>query len=867
MEKFKVTPLIGALISIGASQWAQAQTAPTAPEAPPTPATAASAASPATPASAAAASPPAAEPSRHTLQQVTITGQSIGKGETRANSVVDRQTILQQPPGLDPLKLLTRVPGLQVNSSDSLTGSFSMRLSMRGLNKEQIGVSIDGIPNGSTLSNGGTMPNRLIDPANLQRVDVSQSAGDIGTPSNQALGGYIDFKTRDPSRTAGGEAELALGNYNYRRVFARYDTGEMMRGLTGYLDASHSYVSTWPGEQSGRSRRNHAGLRVLQEFEGGHSLRGTVTVTDMSDNDYDPVALRAGSRFKAVFEVDPTTDGLTDRWTGDPAIDQNNRRTRGIDRKETLAHLDGTLKLGESTSLSLKPYFHHQEGAGWFYVPYKQLPADGQTYSAVPPGINPATGLAYTPVATVQECYANQYQHTATGALIPTPTVVFPPGVSAATLTAAGCPPAARYAMNPQSQWGEREASRRRGGYYTNRSGALGELSTNFADNHNVRAGGWYEYIHRTKTRDWFLATDPKQSDDYRDSDLYSTTQDRLYRSHTLMAYAQDKIGLLDDRAQVDLGATYQYFKEVYTSPVEFNGERVLSVKSKLLPKVGALYRLNDDVEVFGSASKNFSAIPDSVFEGTAAVGAAGIKPETSVNKDLGVRYLSKALALSLQAYTIDYRDRISIQNGNPDGDIFSRDAFTTFRNQGGITSRGFEVTARAALSKQIEVYANYAYNDARYIEDTPGECIKEGDRVLGVSRHNAFAEVSWKASDQIRVTGNVKYVGKAPGTFGAFPITVAATATAPARIACSPVEAEQMPDYALFGLSASYKVGGGFLGVLSKTEITFNVDNLLNKRYLGGLGAELATGNPSTTGRYFLGSPRTFYVALRTSF
>src|SRR5690349_6722850 len=89
---------------------------------------------------------------------VQVTGQALGKGEARANSVIDLAVIAEQPAGLDPLKLLARVPGMQVSSSDALTGSFSMRLSMRGFNKEQIGISIDGIPNGSTLSNGGTMP-------------------------------------------------------------------------------------------------------------------------------------------------------------------------------------------------------------------------------------------------------------------------------------------------------------------------------------------------------------------------------------------------------------------------------------------------------------------------------------------------------------------------------------------------------------------------------------------------------------------------------------------------------------------------------------------------------------------------------------
>ena len=789
---------------------------------------------------------------------IVVTGKVLGKGEARANSVVDLETIQQQPAGLDPLKLLSRVPGLQVSAGDALTGSFSMRLSMRGMNKEQIGISIDGIPNGSTLSNGGTMPNRLLDPANVVRVSVSQTAGEIGTPSNQALGGFIDFQTRDPARERGADVELSTGNHNYQREFVRYDTGELAKGLRAYVDVSHDFVNTWPGEQSGRSRRDHADLRVLKEFDGGSSLRATLSYNDMASNDYDAVALRAitAPLYKANFETNPNTDGLTDAWTGNPAIDQNNRRTRGIDSKEFFGHVDGVLKLGESTRLSLKPYVHHQSGNGWFYVPYKQLPANGQLYSAVAAGGKP--------VATVQECFANQYQRNADGSLIPVAAVSFPSGVSAASLKAAGCPAAAKYAMNPADQWGAREATTRRGGYEMNRRGSLAEFATNLTDTQELRVGAWLEHIDRSKTRNWYQATDPVTGWSYQDSALYSITQDRHYRSNSTMGYAQDKLFLLDDRLELELGATYQRFSESYRSPVEFFGTRELSVSSSLLPKLAALYRLGNEWELFASGSKNFSAIPDAVFEGTSAVDAKnGIKPETSVNKDMGIRWIGKRAGVSLQVYSIDYHDRISIQNGNPNGDIFSRDATTTFENQGGIRSRGAELVVRADLAP-FEVYANYNYNDAHYVEDTPAEGIHAGDPVLGAARHNAFAELAWRPGAAWRLAGNVKYVGKAAGTYGVVsnldakgnPIVAGGPASYPR---------EYVPAYTLVGLSASYKLQDKLFGVFSKPELAFNIDNLLDKRYLGGIGAELTTASPLTSGRYFLGSPRTFFVTLRT--
>ncbi|HSW04081.1 TonB-dependent receptor, partial [Aquabacterium sp.] len=239
------------------------------------------------------------------------------------------------------------------------------------------------------------------------------------------------------------------------------------------------------------------------------------------------------------------------------------------------------------------------------------------------------------------------------------------------------------------------------------------------------------------------------------------------------------------------------------------------------------------------------------------AVGAqSGVKPETSVNLDAGLRWSRGPHGLAFQAYSIDYRDRISIRLGNPDGDIFGRDATTSFLNQGGIRSKGFEITGRTVLGP-VSLYGNYAFNSAKYVEDTAFEGIRAGDPVLGAARHNAFAEMAWRPNDSTRVTLNAKYVGKAAGTYHEYANTLSngGPATYPR---------EYIPAYTLVGLSGSWQLPKAWTGVLKKAELSFNIDNLLDKRYLGGLGMELATANPLTSGRYFLGGPRTFFVTLR---
>ncbi|UTY58739.1 TonB-dependent receptor [Massilia sp. erpn] len=786
---------------------------------------------------------------------VRISAPALGAGSARSSSVLEADVLARQPPGLDPFKPLARVPGMQVSSGDAITGSYSMRLTLRGLNKEQIGISVDGIPNGSTLSNGGTMPHRLLESANLDSIEVSPTAGDLGTPSNQALGGYIDFRTRDPALTRTVYGELSGGSAGYRRAFLRVDSGQSASGLSAYADISRSFQRTWPGQQSGRNLRWHADLRLLQDLGGGSSLRATLSYNRFADNDYEPVALRAISApfYKATFEGDPSSDGLSDRWTGDPAQDQNYRGTHGINSRDILVHADWTQRFGSSAQLVLKPYLHTQYGYGWFYVPYQQAPADGQAYSAVPPG--------GAPVASAQECFAGQYRRNADGSLQPLPRAEFPAGASAAMLKALGCPSAAAFAMNPPAQWGARLATTRRSDYRIRRQGVLTEWSMALGDYQQLRVGAWYEHIDRSKSRNWYAVSDPLRNGDFDAArGPYSITHDRRYLVNTVMAYAQDRLELLSRRLQLSVGATWQRSRESYSSPVEFYGTRSLSAASGLLPKVSALYRVDGGWELFASRARNFSAIPDSVFEGTAAISAKrGIQPETSVNSDAGLRWLRGAYGFGVTAYAIDYRDRISIQNGKPDADIFSRDATTTFSNQGGIRSRGLELSGQANW-RQLELVLNYTVNRARYAEDTPAEGIRAGDPVLGARRRTGFAEVTWKPRRAWRLSVNATYAGAAAGTYGEVPNTVIAGGPAA-------YPREYMPAYTLVGLALSYRPGGEWGGWCRHCELLLNADNLLNRRYLGGLGSELANSNPLTTGRYFLGSPRALFLTLRSSF
>jgi hypothetical protein len=236
---------------------------------------------------------------------------------------------------------------------------------MRGFGKDSIGFSIDGIPNGRTTLGGGSVPTRYFDSSNLGGVDVSQSAGNIGSPSHQALVGHVNYITQDPEPHFGGRAEIAGGSAGFRRAFARLDSGELISGLTGYLSFSQdrwqvSYVT----DPAGDNRREHVDFKLVKKLEGGGKLKLRSGYNDRKEESGTNIVTLA------QFNANPKADGYTDSWatTGTAAsISANNRAYRGLKgnpRTDQLTSLEAELPVTGNVGVSLKGYYHSQDGVG-----------------------------------------------------------------------------------------------------------------------------------------------------------------------------------------------------------------------------------------------------------------------------------------------------------------------------------------------------------------------------------------------------------------------------------------------------------------------------------------------------------------------
>lgn len=351
--------LAGLIASQALPVWAQAQATAKA-DAPPAAASAASApgaANPANPANAAAA---AGKPAARSMGQVVVFGEAVGARQARANVKITAADLDHYPPGVGADKVLERVSGIQVGSSNAFGGDgFESTISMRGFGKDSIGFSLDGIPNGRTTLGGGSVPTRYVDSSNLQGVDVSQSAGVLGAPSHQALAGHINYLTQDPQRRFGLRAEAAAGSAEFGRLYARVDSGELAPGVTSYLSLSRQqWQVSYVEDPAGRNTRDHVDFKLAARLGADTVLKFYTSYNNRKEE--------SGTNIVTLkqFQADPRQDGYTDRWTGVPATDRNYRGLKGNPREDSLSYLDLGTSLWGGLKLSAKAYYHAQEGTG-----------------------------------------------------------------------------------------------------------------------------------------------------------------------------------------------------------------------------------------------------------------------------------------------------------------------------------------------------------------------------------------------------------------------------------------------------------------------------------------------------------------------
>lgn len=660
------------------------------------------------------------------IEEVTV----VAKPTSYANNVIEPAMMEQQSAVSSVLSVIDNLPGISINEGDAFGGDdWSTTITMRGFsidgNQQQLGMTIDGIPNGGSNYGGGAKANRYLDSENLLTVEVGQGTSNISSASLEALGGTFNFVSKAPSLDKGTTFGYTSGSHDAGRYYFKHETGTLFNNTQAYVSYSQTETNRWVGDGSNGGKDNqHMELKFVSEFDA-LIVTGRVSYDDVTESNYNSVSIEQ-------FKQTPQWDQLTWNWTGVPHFDQMFAEGWGTLRENTLAYLQFEYAISATSSLSVSPYFHNNSGRGDWIPPYLTSPIDAQGNPTTKGGTNAGsygfTDSNGTPLMPNSRC---------------TETLVWP-WDSGTGLNPACYPDTATPVM-----------SYRHTHYKKDRLGLTANYQVSVGIN-DIEAGLWYEQADRDESRDWHKVIDARIYHHF-DNTPYWVQYKNTFETDTLKWYVQDSIALgaftLNVGAKQYLVDIEKYDHHQGLTTAQINSD------SDVLFSAGGLYQLTDYVELFSSYSENFAAIKDGVLERDSS-DLSTIEPETAENIDLGVRYQTNAIKLTATAYSIEFDNRITfIAPGSDTGGIdYTIGTNGSYLNVGGIESSGLELSASYMLTPEWNVYSSYTSNNSEYKGTAPG--FQAGDKVID-SVDDLFVLSTDYYSGNFRFGLSAKYTGE----------------------------------------------------------------------------------------------------------
>lgn len=731
----------------------------------------------------------------------------LGFHAAYANNAVDADALQAENPMLDMRSRINRLPGARVTEGDAVGGNhWASRVYVRGMSvgvdTAQLGYMVDTMPNGDPVYGSGQQPGAFVDNENVTSVRVEHNTGDIASASNSALGGTIHYFTRDPSERHGLRLDYTGGEHGLRRLFARADSGELRPGLAGYVSVSDSALRSWIGAGSGRFERQHVDVKLVGDFAGDTRAELKAAWNHRNETDYNSITL-------ADFHANPKSDHLLDDFDIDTAAYW--RPGWGGTHWTKSAALTVRHRWTPKAAIVLTPYAHRQRGWGWWVPPYRVVTADG--------GVEGPRAAA--------EFYRGTFLRNAEGGLVPAPNTPV-----ARHPCLAGRYPGNRvdYALaaNFDCANAERLATRRRSGYWNRRTGATGEVEFTHG-RHAFTAGFWLEAQRRDNNRQWFNL-DPRDPGTLKPAApaLHWTHFDRRYDTTSQRFHIQDRM----DFGRVELTAALVHHAVETDYASRLDAARRRQSRGAWLPKLGALYAWRQNIELFASYSRNVLMLADELL---AAGTTAHLRPETSDNLDLGLRWNGERAGVAVQVFAQRHDDHLGAVNlAAAGGDHYLQGAIALL-NVGGVDSNGLELAAAADLSETLSAYGAYSYLATRYTDTVPAEGIVAGNPLVNAPRHQWFGELVWRHAGW-RLALNAQHVGER---------------------AADLAHSQDVPGYTLIGVIAKYDLP---LGGVGRASVQLNASNLANERYLSA-----PDGDQGVT--FFLGPARMVSLTLRSEF
>ncbi|MFZ0154122.1 TonB-dependent Fe(3+) dicitrate receptor FecA [Pseudomonas sp.] len=291
----------------------------------------------------------------------------------------------------------------------------------------------------------------------------------------------------------------------------------------------------------------------------------------------------------------------------------------------------------------------------------------------------------------------------------------------------------------------------------------------------------------------------------------------------------------LDDRIDIGRwtitpGIRYEMIDSEQSN--KLTGQHYQGDYNTALPALNVMYHLTDTWNLYGNTEGSFGSVQYSQMPNRVSSGE--VKPEKARTWELGTRYDDGLLQAEIGAFLINFDNQYESNQTNDS--VIARGET---RHQGIETSVKYALEGLNPALAGFDVYATYAFVDAKIREDGPNK----GNRVPFSSRHKGtlgvgYSEGQWQLnldstyqSDQFADNANTSSES-ANGSNG------------------------RIPGYMLFSSRAAYDFGPQ----LSNLNVAVGVKNIFNHQYY------TRSFDDNNKGKY-VGEPRTVYLQTSVAF
>lgn len=738
-------------------------------------------------------------------------GQMLNEDAVKGRSTVTKAATEKDRATGNPYQALALLPGINTFNHDA-TGLFGGGLNVRGFGADQLGFTINGVPVNDS-GNYAVYPQEYADQENLCTQSVAQGTPDVESPHAGATGGNVGITSCDPENKRRVRIGQTFGSLSLKRSYVRFDTGRFADDKAKvFISLSHTEADKWKGQ--GTAKKDHLDAAFRWDLSDDHKILGSVLYNRAINNNIANASLAqlAANGYNYDFSTSFTPGHLTP--------------VRGTAQNET----------GPSPQfykLSFNPFENAIVSlSGSFKIA-------NETYLKVQPYFWYGFGNGGVQQTALSE---TAFLNTTTGR------------------TGAGVD------LNGDGDTLDRIIVARGSVTRTLRPGVTMEVNRTMGD-HQLRVGVWFERANHRQTQPAVAVSangDPytvwlNKGQIQRPDGSYYQGRDWETVSTAYQAYVSDSWSFMGDRGLLTVGLrtpnvtrdvtsnAHETFTTAYTMKKSYND---------VLPQAGVRFNLDSKQQVFVNVGKNFRAAPNFAFTGAnVRLNAAGqvelvteARPETSIMTDVGYRVQTSLFSLSATAFNADFKDR----QANAYDPVADR---STYTNAGRVNSRGLELEVGSKSFGGFTAYGSLTVQKGELKDDITvarGQTLPTSGKRFTLMPKNMIGASLQYAEGPIYARVKVKHTGKQYATL---------------------MNDEEVPSYTIADFDAGYNFGN--VGMMSNTQLRFNLSNLNNKQYRNPssgsvVNAKPVNTTPVTAGNnvfYYLGAPRFVSISLSADF